>query len=328
MAQHRLDNLDKRILFELMADSRQPIRSLARKLHCSPQRAEYRISQLTKNGIITGFITVIDYPKVGLAYFVLNLALKNITGAKKEKILSRLRKDPEISLVLKGEGYWQVSVGFLCSELEGARRRIFQIASMFEPYIDYENHFLHMKAHHFPRIFFPTLLQTPWEEKEWVSGEVGSYRLSEDEAAILSCIAENARASTVEVARWTKLSEPTVRQKIKKMAQEGVIRGFTLNIDPNLTGHQFVRIYLRRNYKYVKESDPMLTYFRQNKSVFRVVNCIGKYDLICDVRMEDDAQMRTIARETRDKFSREIVSQELFRVYDIYKFNFFPSRKK
>ena len=67
------------------------------------------------------------------------------------------------------------------------------------------------------------------------------------------------------------------------------------------------------------------SHFRANPHVYRVIRTIGKYDIICDLRVEDDAQLREFTRQIRDKFADVIVSMDAFGVYDIYRYNFFPA---
>lgn len=319
-----LDGVDRKILFELSADSRQPLKELGKKVRCSPQRLEYRLRQLLAKKVILDFVTVIDYRKVGYTYFVLNYALKNITGEKKEKIISRLEDDKEISLLLKGEGNWDVSVGFLSRSLEEAREKAGRINSLFEQHIDYEDNYCHVGANHFPRLYFPTLQQTPWVEEEWASGEGGEETLNNADAKILSAIANDARASTIQIAKKAGLSVPTVRQRMRDLQERGVIRGFTFNLNPTLAEHHFVRIYIRRNYAHVGKPDEMMKYFRSEPAVYRLVKSMGKHDLICDVRVQNDAQLREIVRTIRDRFGSMIVSYVTFRVYGLKRFEFFP----
>ncbi len=322
------DTLDRKILFELSADSRQSLHQLGKKIHCSPQRVEYRLKELVKRKAILNFITFVDYPKLGYSYYVINMGLKNITGPLKEKKLAKLLADPDIDMIMKGEGNWSVSVGFLAKTPYEARERLCKINSLFEPHLDYSHIFIHVAAYHFPRIFFATLQQTPWENEEWVSGGEKEYALDLGEEKLLGLLSENARMSTVELARKSHLSVPTVQSKMKRLVKEGVIRGFTINLNPNFVNHHFVRVYLKRSYSHAGGKDEMVEFFRQGHQPFRVIMAIGKYDMICDVRVRDDEELRNFLRAMRDRFAKSIVNQDVFRIYDIYRFNYFPSSVK
>lgn len=48
---------------------------------------------------------------------------------------------------------------------------------------------------------------------------------------ILKILQKNARASLSEIAKEVKISRPTVKSKIEKLVREGIIKGFTIELD-------------------------------------------------------------------------------------------------
>lgn len=63
---YELDAIDRRIIKELIADSRISMRALAEKAHISRAHAYVRIERLQEAGIIEGFTTRISHSKAGL----------------------------------------------------------------------------------------------------------------------------------------------------------------------------------------------------------------------------------------------------------------------
>jgi Lrp/AsnC family leucine-responsive transcriptional regulator len=53
---------------------------------------------------------------------------------------------------------------------------------------------------------------------------------------ILAVLAADPRISTSELARQVGLSAPTVRERVTGLTEAGVIRGFTLDVDPAAIG--------------------------------------------------------------------------------------------
>ena len=53
---------------------------------------------------------------------------------------------------------------------------------------------------------------------------------------ILTALQEDARVSTAELARKTALSAPAVAERIRKLQERGVIRGFHASVDPAAAG--------------------------------------------------------------------------------------------
>ncbi len=64
----KVDDLDRRILSELVRNSKRSLRNLARELGVHPATLGSRISKLEKNGIIKGYTVSLDYEKLGYDY--------------------------------------------------------------------------------------------------------------------------------------------------------------------------------------------------------------------------------------------------------------------
>jgi len=57
---------------------------------------------------------------------------------------------------------------------------------------------------------------------------------------ILEMLQENARISYIEIARTLKVSEGTIRKRIIKMEENGVIKGYSVEIDPKYLGYSTI----------------------------------------------------------------------------------------
>ena len=75
----KLDQKDKKLLYELDFHSRDPYSKLSKRVNLSKQGVEYKINNLIKKGVIKGFYPVINVPKLGFIYCMLFLTLQNTT---------------------------------------------------------------------------------------------------------------------------------------------------------------------------------------------------------------------------------------------------------
>lgn len=66
--------------------------------------------------------------------------------------------------------------------------------------------------------------------------------LDEKDLKILKILMENSRASYNEIARAVGLSDVAVIKRVKRMEKEGVIRKYTVKIDPEKLGYKAVSI--------------------------------------------------------------------------------------
>jgi len=71
-----IDELDYKLLNELVVNARAQLIDLAEKFDCSSQSINYRIKNLLKSGVIIGFRVKIDLSKLNLQHFKLDIYLK------------------------------------------------------------------------------------------------------------------------------------------------------------------------------------------------------------------------------------------------------------
>ena len=81
-----LDNIDIALLRFLNTNARAPIIDIAKDLNLSSDIIHYRIKNLQKKGVITGFGTKIDFRKLNNNYYIIPLKLQNMNQEKYKKL--------------------------------------------------------------------------------------------------------------------------------------------------------------------------------------------------------------------------------------------------
>jgi len=59
---------------------------------------------------------------------------------------------------------------------------------------------------------------------------------------ILEILADDARISLKDLAKQVRLSSPSVSERLRRLEERGVIRAFTIDIDPEALGYRFQAI--------------------------------------------------------------------------------------
>lgn len=118
-----IDDVDRKILNELMRDSRRSYRAIARRAGISVGTALNRIRRLEKNGVIKGYTAVLDHEKLGYQLTVLaeitvskgkllemeqaigklpnTTAVYDITGMTDALVIAKFRSREELSKFTK-----------------------------------------------------------------------------------------------------------------------------------------------------------------------------------------------------------------------------------
>lgn len=72
--------------------------------------------------------------------------------------------------------------------------------------------------------------------------KIKSQVLDETDQALIALLAENARMSTAELARSVGLSAPSVAERLRRLEEDGLIKGYTVEIDPKALGYTLTAI--------------------------------------------------------------------------------------
>lgn len=73
-----IDTIDRKLLVELLKDSRVSLRKLAEEMNVSPATLHNRLFRLVQEGVIKGFTALIDYAKLG--YTLTSIIMAKVDG--------------------------------------------------------------------------------------------------------------------------------------------------------------------------------------------------------------------------------------------------------
>lgn len=116
---------------------------------------------------------------------------------------------------------------------------------------------------------------------------------------ILDALKENAKASVSQIARLTGLPGTTVHNRIKRLNQEGVIKGYTIKVDQKRLGKGLeAYIAVTIDYRYLKqEKSDIQNFIKEIAKIpsVEVVNIVtGEVDAIIRVRVSNIDELNTV----------------------------------
>jgi Lrp/AsnC family transcriptional regulator for asnA, asnC and gidA len=109
--------------------------------------------------------------------------------------------------------------------------------------------------------------------------------LDRTDLKILRILNENARKSFREIGRELGISEGTVRNRVKKLIDSGIITGFHASINPKKLGYEVVAILGL----YIKPSkvEETLNKLKELDEIIELYQTTGEYDAVCIAVLKD-----------------------------------------
>ena len=116
------------------------------------------------------------------------------------------------------------------------------------------------------------------------------------EEQILSVLEENAQASYAEIADRVDVSKPTVRKYIQRLEEEGVILGYSADIDPKkLSGESIALVGIEvESERYVEAARSLA----EVEAIEALYTSSGDHMLMAEVRAEDGGAVGDVIEST------------------------------
>ncbi|GCD18826.1 MULTISPECIES: Lrp/AsnC family transcriptional regulator [Cellulomonas] len=122
------------------------------------------------------------------------------------------------------------------------------------------------------------------------------------DAAILRVLAQDARATFAQVGQQVSLSAPAVKRRVDRLRAAGVIRGFTVRLDPAAMGwhtEAFVELFCQGSTSPATMRDAV----EQYPEVVAASTVTGDVDLVVQVRARDMRHLeRVVERLAAEPF--------------------------
>ena len=114
--------------------------------------------------------------------------------------------------------------------------------------------------------------------------------MDEIDSKILRILSENADATATEMMSQVNLSVPAINKRISKLRQSGMIRQFTILVDPEKVGkpiHAFILVVLHQH----SGSAKLTEYIQSDPDILECYAVTGEYDYIIKVCARDVQQL-------------------------------------
>ncbi len=315
----KLDEYDKKILYELDKDAHISISKLAKKIRKSKQFTEYRIKRLEESKVIIGYHAIIDASKLGFFTYRVYFKFQRITKKNKEEFIESLKSYENIWSIAKLHGKWDCAFFVGIRTIKEFHKLWDELMLRYKRNIKNYNVSIYAPIINFNRIFF-TDKKVETVERTYGDGE--EVKHNEKDFKIIKEYSNNARRPLIRLAEKLKLSLNTIRYRIKELEKKGIIIGYKLNLGLETLGYEGYRVDLHLNS--TKRNKELYEYCKYHKNIYQIMRSIGGSDFEMSVVVKDLYELLKIMDEMIEGFKDVINDYEYFGFSAIPKLSFVP----
>ena len=150
--------------------------------------------------------------------------------------------------------------------------------------------------------------------ERWKGLDLRLLPIDEVDVRVLSKLRENARLSNVEIARQLKISEATIRRRIKALEDKGIIQGYSCYLNYQLIENPVkVYVHLAIDPSHRERVVARLCAHSRAVAVYRVT---GDHDVLCVMLFVDMTELHAfLDRDLRMDGIRDVRSQIVMSPY-------------
>lgn len=329
MAQ-KLSVKDRRILFALESDARLSHKAIGRLVGLSADVVRYRIQRLQREGIIGGFLTFVNFAKLGLQDYGVFVSTRHLTELAQKELLSDLASHDHVSYLAKTAGRYDLIVGILARNVQHFHSLLITLMAKHESFIWTKDISIRLSLFHFPRHYLVASLPDVVRETSlpYFGGEVEQVAIDELDKNILSLIANNARMTCVEIGHVLDVPSTTIALRIKNLQRDGVIGGFLTLLHPQKYGYLCYDVLLRLKHLSSSQEQKFFSFCRQHQHIAYAIKTVGQWDYELVIEVPDQDAYQKVLSLLREEFSAWIIRMEFVHIFEDIKYSLYPFGKE
>lgn len=314
-----LDSKDKRLLYALDLDARQPASSIAKNIKLSKESTIYRIKRLQQDGVLQGTGAIIDLAKLGYTVFRVYIKLQKTTFAQKQELIKHLTDQKQVLYVADLEGNrFDISLGFVSSSIYEFELFFQDFQIKFKSRIKYAQTSIFTQVQQFDRSYLiqknssRLVLQTLSQTKLEIIDDI--------DKKILLAVTKDARYSMLELAKSIDVPARTLTYRLKQLEQKKIIVGYKPNINLSGLGMSYYKVDLQL--EDVSIIPGLLEFTRLNPNIIYIDKTISGSDFEFDAEVETKEDFFKLMQKLTEQFP-QIIDWTYFNSINYKKLEYF-----
>ncbi|MFH2106832.1 MAG: Lrp/AsnC family transcriptional regulator [Candidatus Micrarchaeota archaeon] len=299
----KVDKKDKELLMLIYLDSRTSFTEMGKKLKLSSSAVERRLRRLQADGVVVLLFADVNFAKLGLKPYRLYFKFDVMDDKTEREVLELF------------ESYSRTVWGVIC---EGEYDVLWRIIAKDE--IEVEKALALVLQNFGKKIVEKTVISTSYQTYlSWNKAldaprhpELPIERVAEIELPdkldihILSCLYQNARESTVNIAKKVGLTSDSVQYRIKNLVKQNYILGYTAWYDAKKLGFNYYKLLIGLRNINPGDESKFLDFCKEHDDVIFLNKAIGSWDIELDIIVRNNSELHQFTKDIKTKFGHVI----------------------
>jgi Lrp/AsnC family transcriptional regulator, leucine-responsive regulatory protein len=317
-----MDIKDKKLLYEIDLNARLGTSALGKKIGLSQENTHYRLKRLEDKGIISGYITLLNFGKLGYTGYGVYSRFQNVTQEQKQKIIKELKKHDHIYWIASFAGKYDLAFAIMAKNIIHFNEIFSKLSTKYNDVLKDFTTAIRVELTQFPRNY---LLDKNTARSPHFGKFIEAVEISPLDKNILSSISSNARISILKLGQELSKPASTISFRLKQLERKEIIQGYSAKIHCQNFGYQSYQLFVNTHNMTLTQKKKLFTYCSNHKNIVFFIETVGKWNYEIIYEIKDQKQLQDLIIDLRTKFTDVIVDVESSILFDHYvKYNQYP----
>jgi len=311
-----MDELDRKILYEISENARESHNLLAKKIRCSREVFDYRIKKLKEEGVIIGTQARINLSNFIYGGYIILIQSSGLTLEAEKKIINKLSINSKTQYIGKISGEYDIIIGFTIKNMVELSEYLNFINASFGVHKSKITLLTMIKE---LKDSFKSLFSKNQENNEIVSIPEIKNRTqidSVDKEIILS-LGKDSEIPSWEIADKVNISEVAIRKRIEQLKEKKIILNFRTMIDLTKLDYQNYFLCIKSNPKTERIEEDFADFLKLNNNVSYSTKTIGEYSYVITLLVKNNSELKEFIYSLKNKFSDMILEIHTSNIFEM-----------
>lgn len=312
-----INEKDLLILRKLLEDGRMSSASISKEIDLGREIVNYRIKRLIKENLIVKFIPKLNEEAMQYQEFIILLKLNLDDEISKEKFIRESMGNKYLIWTVKSESGWDLIIRLYALSISEFKEKLNEILENYSSIL--ANYYTIISSEEIKENEMEVISRNLFEEG--VSGvdfstiKKGSLpQIDNKDREILNLLENDARVQYKEIADKLDISSDTVKYRIDKMKEQGIIEKFEPVINLNKIGLFQYAAIIKYTYLDREHEDKINEYLISNSKIVRAIKSLNSEEFFMTLAFTKEDDTDNFKEELKYKFGDKIVSVDMFKI--------------
>jgi len=295
---------DVLILRKLLEDGRASSASISKEIDLGREIVNYRIKRLIKENLIVKFIPKVNEKVLKYQEYIILLKLNLDDEVSKDKFIKEHIGNKYLIWTVKSNKGWDLIVRLYAQNVDEFKLKLSEILEIFSSVLT--NYYTIISSEEIKeserKVISDKIFEESFDEKkDFVVIKKGSVlQIDDKDREIINQLENGARVQYREIAENINVSPDTVKYRIDRMKEEGIIEGITPVINFNKMGmFQYAGI-LKFPYLDVESTKSICEILKNCNSVIRAIKSLNNDEFFLNLVFDDESEVEVFEKNIRD----------------------------